>query len=78
MEQIELIAEAVGHKINIRTIGFMRKKVTGATMLDNGVRVLGYKLTSRNIDGTVNVMYEIYNRIKAQAEEEAEQPAQPA
>lgn len=77
VEQIELIAEAVGYKINIRTIGFMREKVIGATMLDNGVRVLGCKLTSRNIDGTAKVMYEIYNRIKAQAEEGAEQTAQP-
>ena len=77
-EQIELIAEALGYKINIRTIGFMREKVTGAIVSDNGVRVLGYKLTSRNIDGTKKVMHELYDCIKAQAEEEAEQPAQPA
>lgn len=77
VEQIELIAEAVGYKINIRTIGFMREKVTGAAMSDNGVQVSGYKLTSRNIDGTAKVMHEIYDRIKAQVEEEAEQPATP-
>lgn len=77
VEQIELIAEAVGYKINIRTIGFMREKVTRAAMSDNGVQVSGYKLTSRNIDGTAKVMHEIYDRIKAQVEEEAEQPAAP-
>lgn len=78
VEQIELIAEAVGYKINIRTIGFMREKVTEAVMLDNDrVQVFGYKLTNRNIDGTANVMYELCDRLKAQAEEEAKQPAQP-
>lgn len=79
VEQIELIAEAVGHKINIRTIGFMREKVTEAVLReDDTVTVWGRKLTSRNIDGTAKVMYELYDRIKAQAEEEAEQAATPA
>lgn len=72
VEQIELIAEAVGYKINIRTIGFMREKVTEVVMLDNDrVQVFGYKLTSRNIDGTTKVMHELYDRLKKQAEEEA-------
>lgn len=78
VEQIELIAEAVGYKIHIRTIGFMREKVTGAVIKENStVTVSGYKLTSRNIDGTANVMHELYNRLKAQAEEEAKQSATP-
>ncbi len=77
VEQIELIAEAVGYKIHIRTIGFMREKVTEVVMLDNDrVQVFGYKLTSRNIDGTAKVMHELCDRLKAQAEEEAKQAAQ--
>lgn len=78
VEQIELIAETVGYKIHIRTIGFMREKVTEAVLReDDTVTVWGYKLTSRNIDGTANVMRELYNQLKAQAEEEAEHPATP-
>lgn len=77
VEQIELIAEAVGYKTHIRTIGFMREKVTEVVMLDNDrVQVFGYKLTSRNIDGTAKVMHELCDRLKAQAEEEAKQAAQ--
>lgn len=72
VEQIELIAEAVGYKIHIRTIGFMREKVTEAVLReDDTVTVWGRKLTSRNIDGTANVVRELYNRLKAQAKEEA-------
>lgn len=75
VEQIELIAEAVGYKINIRTIGFMREKVTEAVLReDDTVTVWGRKLTSRNIDGTAKVMRELYKRLKAQAEEEAKKP----
>lgn len=71
VEQIELIAEAVGYKIHIRTIGFMREKVTEAVLReDSTVTVWGRKLTSRNIDGTANVMRELCNRLKAQAKEE--------
>lgn len=78
VEQIELIAEAVGYKINIRTIGFMREKVTEAVLReDDIVTVWGRKLTSRNIDGTAKVMHEIYSRLKAQVEEEATQPSTP-
>lgn len=76
VEQIELIAETVGYKINIRTIGFMREKVTEVVMLDNDrVQVFGYKLTSRNIDGTAKVMHELYDQLKVQAEEETKQAA---
>lgn len=79
VEQIELIAEAVGYKIHIRTIGFMREKVTEAVLReDDTVTVWGRKLTNRNIDGTAKVMHELYNRLKAQAEEEAKHPATPA
>ena len=78
VEQIELIAEALGYKINIRTIGFMREKVTEVVLReDDTVTVWGRKLTSRNIDGTAKVMHEIYSRLKAQVEEEARQPATP-
>lgn len=78
VEQIELVAEYVGYKIHIRTIGFMREKLTEVVMLDDDrVQVFGYKLTSRNIDGTAKVMHELYDRLKAQAEEELEQPATP-
>ena len=71
VEQIELIAESVGYKINIRTIGFMREKVTEAVLReDDTVTVWGRKLTSRNIDGTAKVMRELYDRLKAQAEAE--------
>lgn len=76
VEQIELIAEAVGYKINIRTIGFMREKVTEAVLReDDTVTVWGRKLTSRNIDGTAKVMRELYDRLKTQVEEEARQAA---
>lgn len=76
VEQIELIAETEGYKINIRTIGFMREKVTEVVMLDNDrVQVFGYKLTSRNIDGTAKVMHELYDHLKVQAEEETKQAA---
>lgn len=79
VEQIELIAEAVGYKIHIRTIGFMREKVTEVVLCeDDTVTVWGRKLTSRNIDGTAKVMHELYDRLKAQVEEEARQPATPA
>lgn len=79
VEQIELIAEAVGYKIHVRTIGFMREKVTEAVLReDDTVTVWGRKLTSRNIDGTTEVMCELYDRLKAQVEEEARQPATPA
>lgn len=78
VEQIELIAEAVGYKINIRTIGFMREKVTEVVLREDGiVSVWGRKLTSRNIDGTEKVMHELYDRLKAQADEEAGTPATP-
>ncbi len=78
VEQIELIAETVGYKINIRTIGFMREKVTEVVMLDNDrVQVFGYKLTSRNIDGTAKVIHELYDQLKVQAEEETKQAATP-
>lgn len=71
VEQIELIAEAVSYKIHIRTIGFMREKVTEAVLReDSTVTVWGRKLTSRNIDGTAKVMHELCDRLKAQAEEE--------
>lgn len=74
VEQIGLIAEAVGYKINIRTIGFMREKVTEAVLRENDtVTVRGRKLTNRNIDGTANVMRELYNRLKAQAEDSTTQ-----
>lgn len=77
VEQIELIADAVGYKIHIRTLGFMREKVTEAVMReDDTVTVWGRKLTGRNIDGTANVMHELYNRLKAQAEEESATPAE--
>lgn len=69
VEQIELIADAVGYKINIRTIGFMREKVTKAVLReDDTVTVWGHKLTSRNIDGTAKVMHEIYDRLTVQAD----------
>lgn len=75
VEQIELIAEAVGYKIHIRTIGFMREKVTEAVLReDDTVTVWGRKLTSRNIDGTAKVMHELHDRLKAQAEEDANEP----
>lgn len=77
VEQIELIAETVGYKIHIRTIGFMREKVTEAVLReDDTVTVWGRKLTSRNIDGTANVLRELCDRLKAQVEAEARQPAQ--
>ena len=45
-------------------------------MLDNDrVQVFGYKLTSRNIDGTAKVMHELYDQLKVQAEEETKQAA---
>lgn len=76
VEQIELIAESVGYKINIRTIGFMREKVTEAVLReDDTVTIWGRKLTSRNIDGTAKVMRELYDRLKTQVEEEARQAA---
>lgn len=79
VEQIELLAEAVGYKINIRTLGFMREKVTKAALMENGqVTVWGRKLTSRNIDGTAKVITEIAERLKAQAEEEMIQTLQAA
>lgn len=72
VEQIELIAEAVGYKINIRTIGFMREKVTEAGLCESGVMaVRGCGLTSRNTGGITLVMRELRDRLKAQAEEEA-------
>lgn len=79
VEQIELIAEAVSYKIHIRTIGFMREKVTEAVLReDDTVTVWGRKLTSRNIDSTANVMRELCDRLKGQAEEEVKLPATPA
>lgn len=36
VEQIELLAKAVGYKINIRTLGFMREKVTKAVLMEDG------------------------------------------
>ena len=78
VEQIELLAEAVGYKIHIRTIGFMREKVSEVTLKENGaVSVYGRKLTQRNISGTADVLREIAARIKAQAEKEAQQPVMP-
>ena len=77
VEQIELLAESVGYKINIRTIGFMREKVTEAALMEDGrVTVWGHKLTDRNIDGTCKILHEIAGRLKAQAEEEAQQAAE--
>lgn len=77
VKQIELIAEAVGYKIHIRTIGFMREKVTEVVMLDNDrVQVFGHKLTSRNIDGTANVMHELCARLKEQAEKQPTTPSE--
>lgn len=78
VEQIELLAEAVGYKIHIRTIGFMREKVSEAVLnTDETVTVWGRKLTQRNISGTADVLREIAARIKAQAEQEAQQSATP-
>ncbi|MBD5302396.1 MAG: hypothetical protein HDS16_05310 [Bacteroides sp.] len=79
VEQIELLAESVGYKIHIRTIGFMREKVSEAVLnADETVTVWGRKLTQRNISGTANVLREIAARIKAQGEKEAQQPATPS
>lgn len=78
VKQIELLAEAVGYKIHIRTIGFMREKVSEAVLeADETVTVWGHKLTQRNISGMADVLREIAARIKAQAEAEAQQPATP-
>lgn len=77
VEQIELLAEAVGYKIHIRTTGFMRDKVYAVTLFADGrVNVRGYKLTQHNILGTAAVIREIAARIKVQAETEAQQPAE--
>lgn len=65
VEQIELMAEAVGYIINVRTVGFMRKKVSKAALnADETVTVWGNKLTSRNISGTADVIQEIAARIQ--------------
>lgn len=82
VEQIELLAEAVGYKIHIRTIGFMRKKVSEAVLNpDDIVTVWGYKLTQRNISGVVDVLRAIVERLRALAEEvtkEVQQSATPS
>lgn len=72
-EQIELIADCLDYKINIRTLGFMREKVAEAVLRENDVvTVWGRKLTSRSIDGTAKVMRELCARLKAQAGKGAE------
>lgn len=68
VEQIELLAQEVGYKIHIRTIGFMRKKVRDAVLnYDKTVTVWGRKLTQRNIYGTSDVLRDIAERIKLQS-----------
>lgn len=69
VEQIELIAEAVGYTIHGRTLGFMREKVSEVILKeDETVTVWGRKLTQRNINGTADVVCELAERVKAQAE----------
>lgn len=76
VEQIELIAEAVGYTIHGRTLGFMREKVSEVILKeDETVTVWGRKLTQRNINGTADVVRELAERVKAQAEAETQQPA---
>ncbi len=76
--QIELIAEAVGYTIHGRTLGFMREKVSEVILReDETVTVWGRKLTNRNINGTADVVRELADRVKAQAETETQQPAAP-
>lgn len=69
VEQIELLAELVGYAIHIRTLGFMREKVSEANLLADGrVQVWGRKLTPRNISGTADVLREIVKRLKVQSD----------
>lgn len=64
-EQFELLAESVGYKLHIRTIGFMRKKVSRVTLNENGtVTIWGHKLTNANTQGITNAVYEVEKLIK--------------
>ncbi len=74
-EEFEDIAESIGYEINIRTVGTLRKRITWIEAKDgDNVTVYGTK-TRRGLDGTFDVIREVYVKLKetaAQAIEESE------
>lgn len=75
VEQIELLAESVGYKINIRTLGTLRRRVSMVEVGDDGAATVYGAKQSRGLDGAFQTIYDIYNILKSEAEEVTQQPA---
>lgn len=73
VEQIELIAENVGYKINIRTIGTMREKLASISIDESGAVSYSYYKTkntsARSFEGICKTIRELYDIIKRQVAE---------
>lgn len=73
VEQIELIAEAVGYKINIRTLGTMRKKLVSMSYSEaNGwdySYYSGKNTSDKSFNGAMDLIKSIYMMLKSEESE---------
>lgn len=73
-EQVELLAENIGMKINIRTLGFIRKNVRTATHNENSSVSVSGNVKGRSISGVCNVIWSLYKAYKEETEENITEP----
>lgn len=63
-EEFEDITESIGYEINIRTLGTLRKRVTWIEVDNEGTPTVYGTKTRRGLDGTFEMIREIWTRLK--------------
>ena len=69
----ERIAESIGYEINIRTLGTLRKRVGWIEVDGEGTPTVYGTKKRAGLDGTFEVIREVYALVKVQSEEAAKQ-----
>lgn len=75
-EDFERIATSIGYEINIRTLGTLRKRITWIEVANDGTPTVYGTKKRAGLDGTFEVIREVYALIKTQSEETAKQAAE--
>ena len=75
-EDFERVAGSVGYKINIRTLGTLRKRITWIEVAKDGTPTVYGTKKRAGLDGTFEVIREVYALVKTQSEETAKQAAE--
>lgn len=73
----ERVADSIGYKINIRTIGTLRKRITGIKVVNDGTPTVYGTNKRAGLNGAFAAIREVYELVKAQAQNSEEQPEEP-